>query len=96
MPHKRKAESVSERKERDQRRYVERQRERWAGVDFPEWPEWLRSAMAITNATTTAESADRPSGGDAEPTASGGSATGDGAGTSSSSADGAPGASASR
>ena len=94
MPHKRKAESAAERKERGQMRYVERQRELRA--DFPEWPEWLRSAVATTDATTAAESTDRPSGGDAEPTASGGSATGDGAGTSSSSADGGSGASASK
>ena len=96
MPHKRKAESAAERKAQGQRRYVERQRALWEDYDFPEWPEWLRSAMAITDATTTAESTDRPSGGDAEPTASGGSATGDGAGTSSSSADGGSGASASK
>ena len=96
MPHKRKAESTAERKERTHRRYVERQRELWADFDFPVWPEWLRRDVATTNATTAAESTDRPSGGDAEPTASGGSATGDGAGTSSSSADGGSGASASK
>ena len=94
MPHKRKAEGAAERKERGQRRYDERQRELRA--DFPEWPEWLRSGVATPAATTAAASTDRPSGGDAEPTASGGPATGDGAGTSSSSADGASGASASK
>ena len=85
MPHKRKAEVAAERKERGQRRYDERQRELQA--DFPEWPEWLRRDVATTDTTTAAESANRPSGGDAEPAASGGCAAGNGAGASSSCAD---------
>ena len=96
MPHKRKAERVAERKEREQRRHVERQRLQWADLDFAEWPEWLRNSVAITDGSTTADSTDRPSGGDAEPAAGGGSSTGDGTGTSSTSAYGGSGASASK
>ena len=85
MPHKRKPESAAERKERGKRRYDERERELRA--DFPEWPEWLRSDVATTAATTATASTDRPSGGDAEPAAGGGCAAGNGAGASSSCAD---------